>query len=90
MTLGLLLLTGPATAAPLLLFAFAVQRLKLTSIGMMQYIAPSIAFVLAVAVFKEPLNPMRLFSFALIWLSLAVYTADLVIRRRSAAAAVQP
>jgi chloramphenicol-sensitive protein RarD len=82
--LGLLLLTGPATAVPLLLFAFAVQRLKLTTIGMLQYIAPSIAFVLAITVFGEELNPMRLLSFALIWLSLCVYTADSVIRRRAA------
>lgn len=84
--LGLLLLTGPATALPLLLFAFAVQRLKLTTIGMLQYIAPSIAFLLAVAVYNEPLNPVRLLSFALIWLSLVVYTADSIRRRRPAAA----
>jgi chloramphenicol-sensitive protein RarD len=86
-TLGLLLLTGPATAVPLLLFAFAVQRLKLTTIGMLQYIAPSIAFVLAIAVFGEHLSPIRLLSFALIWLSLIVYTTDSVIRRRAAASA---
>jgi chloramphenicol-sensitive protein RarD len=85
-TLGLLLLTGPATAVPLLLFAFAVQRLKLTTIGMLQYIAPSIAFLLAVFAFQEPLSGLRLVSFALIWLSLVVYTADSVIRRRSAQA----
>jgi chloramphenicol-sensitive protein RarD len=84
-TLGLLVLTGPATAVPLLLFAFAVRRLRLTTIGMLQYIAPSIAFLLAVLVYNEPLNPLRLLSFALIWLSLAVYTADSLLRRRPAA-----
>jgi chloramphenicol-sensitive protein RarD len=84
-TLGLLVLTGPATAVPLLLFAFAVRRLRLTTIGMLQYIAPSIAFLLAVLVYNEPLSPLRLLSFALIWLSLAVYTADSLLRRRSAA-----
>jgi chloramphenicol-sensitive protein RarD len=83
-TLGALLLTGPATAVPLLLFAFAVQRMKLTTIGMLQYIAPSIAFVLAITVFGEDLNPIRLLSFALIWLSLIVYTTDSVLRRRAA------
>jgi chloramphenicol-sensitive protein RarD len=84
-TLGLLILTGPATAVPLLLFAFAVQRLRLTTIGMLQYIAPSIAFLLAVLVYNEPLDPVRLLSFALIWLSLAVYTSDSLLRRRAAA-----
>jgi chloramphenicol-sensitive protein RarD len=77
----LLVATGPATAAPLLLFAFAVQRLRLTTIGMFQYIAPSIAFILAITVFEEPLNPVRLVSFVLIWVSLAVFTADSLWRR---------
>ena len=85
-SLFLLMLTGPATAVPLLLFAFAVQRLRLTTIGMLQYIAPSIQFVLAILVFGEHLNAVRLGSFALIWLSLAVYTTDSVVRRRRAAA----
>lgn len=84
-TLALLMLTGPATALPLLLFAFAVQRLRLATIGMLQYLAPSIAFVLAITVFGEHLNGVRLLSFALIWLSLVVYTADSVVRRRRAA-----
>jgi chloramphenicol-sensitive protein RarD len=83
-TLFLLMLTGPGTAIPLLLFAFAVQRLKLTTIGMLQYISPSIQFVLALVVFGEHLNGTRLVSFALIWLSLIVYTTDSIIRRRRA------
>ncbi|MEO6015276.1 MAG: EamA family transporter RarD [Devosia sp.] len=81
MHLALLLLTGPATAAPLLLFAFAVQRLRLTTIGMLQYIAPSISFLLAITLFGETLNGTRLLSFGLIWLSLAVYSADSLVRR---------
>ena len=84
-TLGLLILTGPATAFPLLLFAFAVQRMRLTTIGMLQYLAPSIAFILAITLFGEHLNPTRLVSFALIWLSLIVYTVDSLLRRRAAA-----
>jgi chloramphenicol-sensitive protein RarD len=68
---------------PLLLFAFAVQRLRMTTIGMLQYIAPSIAFLLAVFLYNEPLNPLRLLSFAIICLSLAVYTADSLLRRRA-------
>jgi chloramphenicol-sensitive protein RarD len=84
--LGLLLLTGPATAVPLLLFAYAVQRLRLTTIGMLQYLAPSIGFVLAITAFGEDINPTRLLSFGLIWLSLAIYTADSFSRRPRAAA----
>ena len=72
---------------PLLLFAFAVQRLRLTTIGMPQYIAPSIAFILAIIVFGEHLNGVRLFSFALIWLSLIVYSTDSFVRRRARAIA---
>ncbi len=86
-TMMLLMLTGPATAVPLLLFAYAVQRLRLTTIGMLQYIAPSIAFLLAITVFGEALNPLRIVSFGLIWLSLVVYTVDAVVRSRRVAAA---
>jgi chloramphenicol-sensitive protein RarD len=77
----LLVLTGPATAVPLLLFNYAVQRLRLTTIGMLQYIAPSIAFVLAIIVFGEHLNLTRVLSFALIWVSLAVFTLGSMQRR---------
>lgn len=80
--LGLLVLTGPATAVPLLLFAFAIQRLRLTTIGMLQYLAPTIQFLLAITLFAEPLNGLRLLSFGLIWLSLLVYTVDSMLRRR--------
>lgn len=73
-TLFLLLLTGPGTAVPLLLFNFAVRRLRYTTVGMLQYIAPSIAFILAIVVFQEHLNWVRVLSFGLIWLSLIVFT----------------
>ncbi len=75
-TLALLILCGPATAVPLLLFAYGVQRLRLTTIGMFQYIGPSIQFVVAIAVFGEHLNTTRLVSFALIWVSLMVFSWD--------------
>jgi chloramphenicol-sensitive protein RarD len=78
----LLVLTGPATAVPLLLFAYAVRRLRLTTIGMFQYIAPSIQFLVAIFLFGEHLNGLRLLSFALIWVSLAVFSYD-SFRRRS-------
>jgi chloramphenicol-sensitive protein RarD len=78
-----LVATGPATSFALLLFAYAVQRLRLTTIGMFQYLAPSIHFLLAITVFHEELNLTRLISFALIWLSLIIFTAD-SFRRRAA------
>ena len=78
---ALMMLTGPATALPLLLFGYAVQRLRLTTIGMFQYIAPSLQFLLAVFFFGEHLNGLRLLSFALIWLSLAVFSYDSFRRR---------
>ena len=74
-------MTGPATAVPLLLFAFAVQRLRLTTIGMLQYLAPSIAFILAITVFGEHLNLTRVASFGLIWLSLVIFTLGSMPRR---------
>ena len=77
----LLVLTGPATAVPLLLFAYAVRRLRLTTIGMFQYIAPSIQFLVAIFLFGEHLNGLRLLSFALIWLSLMVFSYDSFRRR---------
>lgn len=82
----LLVLTGPATAVPLLLFAYGVRRLRLTTIGMFQYLAPSIQFLLAITLFGEDLNPLRLLSFALIWVSLVVFSWDSFRQRRRAAA----
>lgn len=84
--MALLVLTGPATAVPLLLFAYGVRRLRLTTIGMFQYLAPSIQFLLAITVFGEELNALRVVSFALIWLSLVVFSWDSFHHRRRAAA----
>ena len=86
--LTLMILTGPATAIPLLLFAFAVRRLRLTTIGMFQYLAPSLQFLVAIFLFGEHLNGLRLLSFALIWVSLVVFSYDSFRRRGQAAAAV--
>jgi len=71
-----LVLTGPATAGALLMFAFAARRLRLTTIGMFQYIAPSMHFATAVFLFNEALNAIQLLSFVMIWVSLAIYSFD--------------
>ena len=78
----LMILTGPATTIPLLLFSFAVRRLRLTTIGMFQYIAPSIQFLLAISLFGEHLNGTRLASFGLIWVSVMVFSYDSFRRRK--------
>lgn len=76
----LLALSGPLTAAPLLLFAFAARRVTLATLGLMQYLSPTIQFLLAIWVFHEPFDPARAVGFALIWAGLAVYSADALIR----------
>lgn len=84
----LLVLTGPVTAIPLLLFAVAARRLPLSVMAFLQYFAPSISFLVALLVYHEPLDMRRLATFAAIWLGLAVYSADLVkAMARPAAAA---
>lgn len=77
----LLVLTGPATSGALILFAYGARRLPLSLMGMFQYIAPSLHFIIAVWWFGEPLNMMQLASFGLIWLSLIIYTTDSYRRR---------
>jgi chloramphenicol-sensitive protein RarD len=74
LTLDLLLAAaGPVTAIPLLCFAAAVSRLRLATMGLMQYLSPTIQFVLAVAVYREPFGRERLIAFVLIWAALALF-----------------
>lgn len=84
--MAFLALTGPATAAALLMFAFAARRLRLTTLGMFQYLAPSLHFATAVWLFGEPLSGGQLLSFVLIWISLAVFSLDGWRRHRGVAA----
>lgn len=72
----LLLAAGPITALPMIWFAAAVQRLRLATIGLLQYIAPSLQFTLATAVYDEPLTAPRIVAFALIWTAIAIYTTE--------------
>jgi len=71
-----LIALGPITAVPLLLFAAGARRISMTTLGLLQYIGPSIQFALGVWVFREPFTPARLAGFALIWIALLVYTFD--------------
>ena len=75
-TTGLLILAGAVTAIPLLLFATAARRMSYASLGFVQYIAPSIAFLLGVFVYGESLSMTKLACFILIWISIAIFCAD--------------
>ena len=85
---GLLWLAGPLTALPLLFFAAAARRLPLATVGLMQYLSPSLQFLLGVYVFHEPLQPARLVGFVLIWAALAVYSGHAWWASRRVAAAL--
>lgn len=69
----LLVLAGPVTAAPLLLFAAGARRLRYTTVGLLQFIAPTLQFLLAVLVYHEPVRTTQLATFALIWLGCGLY-----------------
>lgn len=71
--------SGPITAFPLILFGLAAKRLKLSTIGMMQYIGPTIQFLIAVFVFREPFGSTHAIAFAFIWAALAVFTVDSMV-----------
>lgn len=70
----LLVGAGAVTALPLLLFNLAVKKISFATIGLIQYVAPSIQFVLAVFLFREPLTMAHLIAFPLIWTGLALYS----------------
>ncbi len=72
----LLLAVGVVTAVPLLLFASAARRLRLATIGFLQYLTPTLHFLLAVIVYDEPFSTARLVSFLCIWTGLACYSWD--------------
>lgn len=79
-TTALLIATGPVTALPLITFAAAARRLSLATMGLMQYFVPSLQFALALTVFHEPLGWVKLATFCIIWLGLAIFTVDAVRR----------
>ena len=67
---------GPITAVPLLLFAAGARRLSMATLGIVQYVGPSIQFALGIWVFGEPFSAARFAGFACIWLALLIYSAD--------------
>jgi len=83
----LLIGAGAATSIPLLLFASGARRITLTTLGLLQYVAPTLQFLIGVLIYHEPFGPERLIGFGLIWLALALYTAESYFSRRRRATA---
>lgn len=78
----LLIGLGPVTAIPLLLFGFASSKVPLSWMGFMQYLAPTLQFLIGVFVMNEPMPPIRLLGFALVWVGLLILMVDAVARNR--------
>jgi chloramphenicol-sensitive protein RarD len=78
----LLLAAALVTALPLLLFTVGARRIHFSTIGILQYIAPSCTFLLAVFVYGEPFRAAQLWTFILIWSALLIYTIDSVLYYR--------
>ena len=82
----LLILTGVATGLPLLLFSAAARRIPLSTLGILQYIAPTLQFLLGIFVYHEPFNQTRMIGFSLIWIALIIYSVEgVVVKHRSRA-----
>ncbi|MBL9198926.1 MAG: EamA family transporter RarD, partial [Opitutaceae bacterium] len=75
-THALLVSSGVITAIPLLLFGYGARRIRLTTLGLLQYLGPTVQFALGVWVFHEPFSLGRASGFVLIWAGLALYTVD--------------
>lgn len=81
---GLIVVSGVVTAAPLVLFAMAAQRLTYSAMGMIQFLSPSMVFLVGLFFFGKPLGTAQLASFALIWTAIALFIVDLLARSRKA------
>ncbi len=79
----LLMAGGVITAVPLLLFATAARRMSYAALGFVQFLAPTLQFLLSLFVFHEPLKPAQLACFVLIWISIAVFSFDMLRKMRA-------
>ncbi|GGB16766.1 permease [Allosediminivita pacifica] len=94
-TSALLVFSGPITALPLILFSAAAQRVNLATVGLLQYLNPTLQFFCAVVIFGEPLTQWHVIAFGLIWIGLALYSAqsfsqERARRRMSVTSAAEP
>jgi chloramphenicol-sensitive protein RarD len=79
---ALLSSTGLITAVPLICFGAAATRVSMTTIGLLQYLAPTLQFILGLVVFDEEMTPVKWGGFGLVWLALAIFTTEAVQHRR--------
>ena len=79
----MLVTTGLVTAIPLICFGAAAIRIPMTQLGLLQYLAPTIQFALGLLVFDEGMSPVQWAGFALVWMALALFTADALRHRQS-------
>ena len=77
--------SGPITTLPLVLFAASVQRIPLSAIGILQFIAPTTQFFIGVLVYEEPFSQQQLIGFGLVWIAVIVFAAEGVLTYRSRA-----
>lgn len=84
----LLILLGPITALPLLAFGAAAIRIPLSSLGVIQYLTPTVIFILGITVFGESMPALRWVGFSLVWVALVTFTVDAV--RRSRVPVIEP
>ncbi|NQT64964.1 MAG: EamA family transporter RarD [FCB group bacterium] len=78
----MLILAGAVTSLPLIFFASAAKRIALSSLGILQYIAPILQFCVGYFLYKESLDPNKLIGFVFVWIALMIYTAESIIDRR--------
>ncbi|MBO1038995.1 EamA family transporter RarD [Brucella pituitosa] len=83
---SLLLLAGPFTAIPLILYAGGAKLLRYTTLGLMQYLTPTLLFIFAIFIFHEPFSNAQLVAFVLIWTGLIIYTWSSLSAHRKARA----
>jgi chloramphenicol-sensitive protein RarD len=77
-------LSGPLTAVPLILFSYASRRVRMATVGLVQYLNPTLQFVCAVLVFGEPFTRWHGVAFSLIWAALAIYSWQTLSEDRAA------
>ena len=90
LTMALLVLTGPVTAVPLLLFGSAARQIDLSMLGLMQYVAPTLQFLIGILLYREPFTTNTLIGFAIIWTALLIlWTEGFSTRQRQKTLASQ-
>jgi chloramphenicol-sensitive protein RarD len=78
----LMLGAGPVTTLPLLLFAAAVRRISLSSIGMLQFLNPTLQFLIGVLIYREPFSRAQAIGFAMVWAALVIFALEGYVTRR--------